>query len=237
VGDPPPGSAAQRAQVELGLFSAVLPAYISIAAILDTETHHWLLVGLLPLAVWAYRIPRLGLHAVKGDPKKYWWKGVLLVLAGVAAGVVIGLVISSYIIGKAPPPKVSIATPASSLDCRTQGPQCQFRVTGRLSRAAAGLEIFVLVSPVDPPGHGWYVQLQPAGIGGNGDWAQSPSYLGAPGYPVSNGDTLEVEAVLVSSSATYNGTALSSLANPIPDPEQITGIVTESKIVFLTVRK
>ncbi len=83
VGDPPPGSAAQRAQVELGLFSAVLPAYISIAAILDTETHHWLLVGLLPLAVWAYRIPRLGLHAVKGDPKKYWWKGVLLVLAGV----------------------------------------------------------------------------------------------------------------------------------------------------------
>jgi len=213
------------------MFAALLPAYISITASLVKESRYWLL-GIVGFALWAFRI--LGLRAVIDKPKKYWWKGLLLVLAGVVAG----LAVSHLLPHKTPrPPTLSITTPASTLDCPTKGPQCQFVVTGRSFGVATDLEIFVLVSPVHPAGSGWYVQSPPASIGGNGDWTQSPSYLGAPGYPVHAGDTLQIEAVLVPVGATYKGTALSSLGSAISDPRQITGIITQSNIIFLKVLK
>lgn len=137
-------------------------------------------------------------------------------------------------------PVVSIATPRSTLNCAAVAPQCQFAVTGRSSGVTAGLQIFVLVFPVQPAGNGWYIQEASASVSGNGLWTQAPSYLGAITYPVHNGDTLQIEAVAVRPGATYGGIRLEVLAShaqPITDPHQIQGLVSQSDVVPLRVLK
>jgi hypothetical protein len=136
-----------------------------------------------------------------------------------------------------PVPTVSITAPKSTVDCRASGPQCRFTVAGRSAGAGSDLQIFVLVYPVNPPGGGWYVESPPASIGGNGAWDQAPSYVGSAATPARNGDKLQIEAVVVHTGATYNGTLLSDMASgaTIKDPRQINGLASQSDIVFLRV--
>jgi hypothetical protein len=136
---------------------------------------------------------------------------------------------------------INIASPISVITCTTSAPQCQFELTGQVTAdLPADLEVVVLVYPIHPGAGGWFIQWPPASIQATGSWSQSPAYIGAGVAPARDGDTLQVEAVLVNADATYNGTALSDLSKSgtsIPDVSQITGLVKRSDPVQLTVKK
>jgi hypothetical protein len=136
---------------------------------------------------------------------------------------------------------VSITSPVSTISCPGPPGQCQFQVTGQATQGlASDLEIIVAVEPVKPGGGGWFIQWPPGGIGPGGGWSQSPADIGSGKYPAHGGDTLELEAVLVRAGATYRGTTLEALSGsetPIADVHQITGFVTESDPVPLTINK
>ena len=104
-----------------------------------------------------------------------------------------------------------ITSPDSVIDCPESLPQCQFQVAGHAIPPVSGNQIIVLVYPVNPSGGGWFVQWPPASIQTNGDWSQSPTYIGSTEAPTDTGDTLRIEAVLVHAGATYYGTSLERL--------------------------
>jgi hypothetical protein len=141
------------------------------------------------------------------------------------------------------PSSLNIKSPTSVIDCTSSALQCQFPVSGHATpEPASDLEILVLVYPTSPSGQGWYIQLPPASIRIGGDWSQIPSLIGSSSStaPARNGDTLQIEAVLVRSGATYDGSTLADISKSgkaIADVRQITGLVAQSQIVQLTVIK
>jgi hypothetical protein len=139
------------------------------------------------------------------------------------------------------PPSLDITSPTGVVHCPSAAPQCQFQVNGQITGGlAAGDEILVLVFPIHPSGGGWFIQWPPASPGNSGSWLQSPVYIGSSTAPSHNGDTLQIEAVLVHANATYNGTSLKDLSKSgasIPGVRQITGLVNESGPVQLTVKR
>jgi hypothetical protein len=133
-----------------------------------------------------------------------------------------------------------ITSPGSSISCRADNPQCRFQVSGLTAAGLpSGLQIIVLVDPVNPSGGGWFAQYPPASISPSGAWLQSPAYIGSEAGPAHAGDTLQVEAVLVHADATYRQTSLADLprtGTPITDVGQITGLVKQSEPVQLTIK-
>ena len=106
-----------------------------------------------------------------------------------------------------------ITSPRDILNCAEA--ICQFQVEGFTSSLVTrsdfnDLRLYILVFPVNPPGAGWYIQLQPGSIqSSDGTWTQSPSWLGNQQFPAEAGDTLKIVAVIVSKDArakTINGT-------------------------------
>ena len=102
-------------------------------------------------------------------------------------------------------PGGGITSPKDILTCSEDA--CQFEVEGFTSSVVSrsdfnDLRLYVLVFPIDPPGAGWYIQLQPGSIQtSDGLWSQSPSWLGSVGSPVATGHTLKIVAVIVSTDA------------------------------------
>lgn len=138
------------------------------------------------------------------------------------------------------PPSLDITSPTGVVHCPSTPQPCQFQVTGQTTGGlAAGDEIVVLIFPIHPSGGGWFIQWPPASLGNSGSWLQSPAYIGSSEYPAHNGDTLQIEAVLVHVNATYKGTSLGDLSKSgasIPDVRQITGLVNQSGSVQLAVK-
>jgi hypothetical protein len=141
----------------------------------------------------------------------------------------------------AAPPSITVTSPSGEVHCPNPAPQCKFQVTGQVTGTiAAGLEILVLVFPVNPPGGGWYIQWPPAITGPGDAWLESPAYIGSPTAVAHDGDTLEIEAVLVRPDASFSGTSLHQLSKEgtaIPAVNVITGLVTQSAPAQLTVRR
>lgn len=139
------------------------------------------------------------------------------------------------------PPSITVTSPSGEVHCPNPAPQCKFQVTGQVTGTiAAGLEILVLVFPVNPPGGGWYIQWPPAITGPGDAWLESPAYIGSPTAVAHDGDTLEIEAVLVRPDASFSGTSLHQLSKEgtaIPAVNVITGLVTQSAPAQLTVRR
>jgi hypothetical protein len=158
---------------------------------------------------------------------------VLLVIGAFGLGVVVGRVTVR------PPVSLALTAPRSAVDCTSSPPQCQFQVTGRVTpKPTSDLQIVILIYPTDPSGHGWYTQFPPANIEASGDWSQATSYIGASTAPARNGDSFNIEAILVHAGATYGSSTLEDISKsgmPITDVSQITGLVAESQIVPLTV--
>lgn len=171
-------------------------------------------------------------------PRRIRW----IMAAGAAALAIVLAAVGIVLWGGSTPPatKVSITSPASTLHCRPSTPQCPFTVAGHSTHVASGAHILVLVFPLQPAGAGWYVQSQSATIQANGGWSQSPSYIGAGKYPVHNGDTLQIEAIVVRAGASYQGrdlAVLAATASPISDPGQIRGVLGRSGIVMVSVKQ
>jgi hypothetical protein len=148
-------------------------------------------------------------------------------------------------------PIVRITTPRDILTCSAD--TCLFEVKGStssvISRSDFGdLRLYVLVFPINPPGAGWYIQLQPGSIqSSDGLWSQSPSWLGSVGAPEETGHTLKIVAVIVSTDAiakTINGTRTidqmtgNNNDNIVRDPRAISAtFLFVSNEVNLTVQK
>ncbi len=249
----PPGKKTNWLKVTGGLISTVILGVIvtSISSFLSAFVRHvpvlvlLLSVFLVALVAGWIALMRYLFRNAQVEPRV---PRILLVMALVlaVAGVVIGAVIGLKLAKRnppppPPPPSLSIASPAGVIKCTSSAPQCQFQVSGHVTpEPASGVEIFVLVYPINPTGDGWYVQLPPANIQTGGNWSQAPSLIGSTsgGAPARNGDTFQVEAVEVSTGATYRGSTLPDISTSektIPDWHQITGLVAESPIVQLTV--
>jgi hypothetical protein len=161
---------------------------------------------------------------------------VLAVIAVVSLVTIVAIVLVGLL---QPTYAVSIAAPSSTVDCRGAGPQCPFTIAGHSTGAGSDLEIYVLVFPVRPSGGGWFVQSPSAFVAGNGDWNQTPAYVGSSTSPSGGGDTFRIAAVLVQVNATYQGFSLDDLASQgtsISDLRQINGLVTQSDSVLLRIQ-
>jgi len=187
----------------------------------------------VPCAIVAAGAIALGLYLRKHVGMLPRTLAVLLVIVAFVLGVVVG----RWTVR----PKVSLAitAPRSAVDCTSSAPQCQFQVTGRVtSNPASDLQILILVYPTNPSGHGWYAQFPPATIEASGDWSQAPSYIGGGTAPARNGDSFNIEAILVHAGATYGNSTLEDISKSgqsITDVSQIAGLVAESQVVPLTV--
>jgi hypothetical protein len=119
-------------------------------------------------------------------------------------------------------PTLSITSPIGIVSCQPNRPQCSFAVDCHSAGVTSNMDIFVLVFPIGPggsAGHGWYIQQFPASVAANGQWTESPAYLVSHNQPVHTGDTLQIEAVIVRTGASYHGTPLGTRARqvrPIP---------------------
>jgi hypothetical protein len=144
-----------------------------------------------------------------------------------------------------PSPSVQITNPLDNgtLSCDNPPTEafCLFHVQGKIGGVGSFSEyrLYVFVYPVTPPGAGWYLQKIPAAIESNGNWEQSPAYLGNPTFPAVTGNTLKIRAVLVKSDATFNGTTLEDLAKSsdlivLSAVEDIDGDIAISDTVDLT---
>jgi hypothetical protein len=148
-------------------------------------------------------------------------------------------------------PLVRIDSPKDIITCSEAA--CQFEVKGLTSSVVSrsdfnDLRLYILIFPIDPPGAGWYIQLQPGGIQtSDGLWSQSPSWVGSTAVPVENGHTLKIVAVVVSTDAvvtTVKGTRTidqmtgSNDDNVVRDPKDISATVfIVSDVVNLTIQK
>jgi hypothetical protein len=148
-------------------------------------------------------------------------------------------------------PLVRITSPKDIITCSEDA--CQFRLEGSTSSVVSrsdfnDLRLYVLLFPIDPPGAGWYIQLQPGGIqASDGLWSQSPSWLGSTASPAKAGDTLKIVAVIVSTDAiakTIKGTrTIDQMTgknddNVVKDPRDISATVfVVSDVVNLTIQK
>lgn len=111
------------------------------------------------------------------------------------------------------PAEVSIVSPVQTLSCsRSEDTPsvCQFSVEGTTESVVShsqydNLRLYVLVFPEDPPGAGWYIQVQPGAIQSDGTWSQSPAYVGNAGAPAQPGDTIKIISVVVSQDAIVHG--------------------------------
>ena len=211
------------------MVSAVISAVIGV--LLSTVIMH---VSLLVLALCAVVVMEVagGIYLAKklgGLPRM----PLILLVIGAVLGAVIGLLIAN------PRTPLSITSPTSGIRCTSPTPQCRFQVTGHATpEPASDLEILVLVYPVSPGGQGWYIQWPPASIQAGGSWSQSPSLIGSSTAAAHNGDTLNIQAVLVHVGAIYNGSTLADMSKsgrPITDVRQITGLVAQSQVAQLTV--
>jgi hypothetical protein len=139
-----------------------------------------------------------------------------------------------------PPPFVEITNPADggSVECINNVAAdkfCLLNIEGNAGgvNLSSNVRLWVFIKPVNPPGAGWYFQKSPATIKSNGDWKQSPSYLGSTAVPAVSGHTFTVRVALVTGDATLNGSKLDDLAvsgelivlNAI---EEISGIIVLS---------
>ncbi len=147
-----------------------------------------------------------------------------------------------------PEPSVQITNPIDNgtLSCDNSAEEawCLFHVQGKIGGVGSfsDYRMFVFVFPVTPPGEGWYLQKSPAAIESNGDWEQSPAYLGNNTFPAVAGNVLKIRAVLVKSDATFNGAKLEDLAKSndlivLSAVEDIDGDIAFSDIVHLTVNR
>ena len=144
-----------------------------------------------------------------------------------------------------PSPSIQITSPMDngtmSCDNYAEEAFCLFHVHGKIGGIGSfsDYRVYVFVFPVTPPGAGWYLQKSPAAIESNGDWEQSPAYLGNVTFPAVTGNVLKLRAALVKADATFNGTTLEDLVKSsdlivLSTVEDIDGIVALSDIVDLT---
>ncbi len=111
------------------------------------------------------------------------------------------------------PAEVKIVSPDQTLSCsRPEDNQdiCQFRVEGTTDSVVShsqygNLRLYVLVFPEEPPGTGFYIQVQPGSIQSDGTWSQSPAWLGSRGEPAQPGHMLKMVAIVVSQDAIIHG--------------------------------
>jgi len=186
---------------------------------------------------------------------KNWDSWRLVVLGGVV-GLLLGLLVPyafdllkpSPLSPPALPPAsnasaaIHVTSPRKVLECTNpeKDPACLFEVKGKATGIdPADLRIYTFVYPTDPPGEGWYMQVQPATVSGDGQWVQTPSYLGNERARVRTGHSLRLRAAVVGRDATYKGTRLSDLrpGEALPAVEDIEGIVARSESVQLTVKR
>lgn len=132
-----------------------------------------------------------------------------------------------------PPGTVQCANPPTD-------PFCRFEVRGTSQvKPLSGLQIYVFVFPVEPPGDGgWYLQKPQANLEDEGVWQQSPTYIGSTQHPARTGDTLDIRAAIVSSGSTYDGTPLENLPpDEGIDPSKVVGLIKLSNTVRLIVQR
>lgn len=110
---------------------------------------------------------------------------------------------------------------------------CTFDVSGTSTRVVSepDVGIYVLVEPIRPSAGGIFIQLPAATVQSDGQWSATAT-LDDENIPVRNGATLNIQAVIAEREG---GIEAQASSNPIPDPEELQGILVQSDPVGLTV--
>jgi hypothetical protein len=138
---------------------------------------------------------------------------------------------------KASKSSVEIIEPVSGgqvgCDNASSEPACRFSVRGPSNglNPGAGDTIVVFLSPIRPSGGGWWMQSPPAAIEPDGKWSQSPSWLGAPGFPARTGDVVALQAAIVRGGLPAVG------ARHVGAVQSIEAVVAVSRIVEVPVNR
>lgn len=139
-----------------------------------------------------------------------------------------------------PPPFIIIQEPQQNLNCRKSDNTCWFNMQGTFGGVfpLKDYRIYTFVFPTDPQGPGYYLQDQPASLAPDGSWTQSPSVYGNRNLPAASGQSLTIQAALVSIDATYNGSRLGDLPPNfyLGAVENIEGLIALSEPISLIVK-
>ena len=135
-------------------------------------------------------------------------------------------------------PFVEIGQPTSVVACSDGIQACHFRLEGVAIAPNGGQDVLVFgfLFPNDPPGPGYYLQSQPAALGGEGTWSLTAKFQPS-GEVIKSGQSFDILAVLVQRDASYNGLQLTDLPDDfyLSSVEDIEGLIAQSQTVRLNV--
>ncbi len=138
-----------------------------------------------------------------------------------------------------PDPFISINAPKETLTCTVRRGICRFEILG----IAGGVfplgdyQIYTLVYQLEPRGPGYYLQRPSTFIDMDGSWKQAHVSVGNAKLPVTAGSSVRIQAMLVDSDASFDGTPLRELPAEFyfGSTKSIEGMIAISDIVDLSV--
>ena len=141
-----------------------------------------------------------------------------------------------------PPVFLKISQPAGHIDCSGTEVVCAFDINGQGGGVAPPMDqyrVATFIFPLEPLGAGYYIQPGFAALQEDGSWLKSRATFGSSAIPVESGGKLRVQAALISSDASINGTRLDQLPQGfyLGRLSDIEGLLVMSESVDLTIEK